>query len=97
MDYPVQHACGILGALPSSERIKDVFELRDHVVTDYSDCVRSFITIRDARIRELVEREMNDGALWPDPLIQLNPSFEPSIDGVGCLRVMGRRDDDWAR
>ena len=55
----------------------DVFELRNHVVTDYSDYVRSFITIRDARIRELVEREMNDGALWPDPLIQLNPSFEP--------------------
>jgi ATP-dependent helicase YprA (DUF1998 family) len=55
----------------------DVFKLRDRLTGDYADYVRSFIQIRDDRIREHVDREMTGGLLWPDPLIQLNPSFEP--------------------
>jgi hypothetical protein len=55
----------------------DVFSLRNEVIRDYGAYVRSFLTIRDDRIRDLVEREMSEGFLWPDPLIQLNPSFEP--------------------
>lgn len=54
----------------------DVFTLRNSVIGDYGDYVRSFLTIRDARIGRLVEEEMEGGFLWPDPLIQLNPSFE---------------------
>jgi len=55
----------------------DVFKLRDRLVKDYSSYVRSFINIRDNRIRDLVERKLQEGVLWPDPLIQLNPAFEP--------------------
>lgn len=55
----------------------DVFELRKRLTWDYSDYVRSFIRIRDADIRAKVEDELNEGLLWPEPLIQLNPSFEP--------------------
>ncbi len=55
----------------------DVFRLRNHVIADYSDYVRSFLTIRDERIRRLVQDEMAGGFLWPDPLIQLSPAFEP--------------------
>lgn len=55
----------------------DVFALRNGVVDDYSDYVRSFITIKDERIQQLVEQELADGALWPDPIVQLNPAFEP--------------------
>jgi len=60
----------------------NVFELRDRLIADYSDYVRSFINIKDHRIRETVESEMAAGFLWPEPLIQLNPAFEPgeSID-----------------
>lgn len=54
----------------------NVFQLRDRLVSDYSDYVRSFIHVRDERIRALVERELDQGLLWPEPLIQLNPSFE---------------------
>src|SRR6266566_6787255 len=54
----------------------NVFELRDRLTGDYSDFVRSFIHIRDDRIREAVQAELQGGLLWPDPLIQLNPSFE---------------------
>jgi ATP-dependent helicase YprA (DUF1998 family)/very-short-patch-repair endonuclease len=55
----------------------DVFELRERVIQDYDDYVRSFLIIKDPRIRQLVEDEMARGFLWPEPLIQLNPSFEP--------------------
>src|SRR3954465_3401792 len=55
----------------------NVFRLRDQLIAHYSDYVRSFIQIRDDRIREHVEQRLDDGMLWPDPLIQLNPSFEP--------------------
>jgi hypothetical protein len=56
----------------------DVFALRDRLIGDYADYVRSFIAIRDPRIREQVDRELEAGRLWPDPLIQLNPTFEPA-------------------
>ena len=55
----------------------DVFDLRERLVRDYASYVRSFINIRDKRIGETVERKLREGALWPDPLIQLNPAFEP--------------------
>ena len=55
----------------------DVFRLRDRVIKDYADYVRSFVQIRDRRIDEFVQKSLRDEVLWPQPLIQLNPSFEP--------------------
>ncbi len=55
----------------------DVFGLRQQVIQDYGDYVRSFIHIRDERINSHVERELRDGLLWPEPLLQLNPGFAP--------------------
>jgi hypothetical protein len=54
----------------------DVFELRKRLVEDYGSYVRSFIRIEDARVEEKVKQSLDEGLLWPDPLIQLNPSFE---------------------
>ena len=55
----------------------DVFALRDRLIEDYSSYIRSFINIQDQRVAEYVRQELERGLLWPDPLIQLNPSFEP--------------------
>ena len=55
----------------------DVFVLRNQLIYDYASYIRSFISISDDRIREHVDRELDEGLLWPDPLLQLNPSFEP--------------------
>jgi len=55
----------------------DVFSLREKVISDYGSYVRSFLTIKDAEIDRHVRDKMKEGFLWPDPLIQLNPSFEP--------------------
>jgi len=65
----------------------DVFDLRKRLVNDYASYVRSFINIRDERIGETVERKLREGALWPDPLIQLNPAFEP---GASIPEVVSR-------
>ena len=55
----------------------DVFDLRRNLVDSYANYIRSFIQIRDTRIEAKVREELNSGLLWPEPLIQLNPSFEP--------------------
>ena len=55
----------------------DVFELRERLIEDYGSYVRSFIRVRDPEIRRRVDEELNGGLLWPEPLIQLNPAFEP--------------------
>jgi len=55
----------------------NVFELRQRLVDDYADYTRSFVAIRDERIRERVDTELEQGLLWPDPIVQLNPAFEP--------------------
>ena len=60
----------------------DVFKLRDAMVRDYSEYLRSFLNIRDERIRAKVDEMFDSGLLWPEPLIQMNPNFEPgsSVD-----------------
>ncbi len=55
----------------------NVFELRKRLIADYGNFVRSFFHIQDSRIHQKVEEELAAGLLWPEPLIQLNPSFEP--------------------
>jgi len=55
----------------------DVFALRQRLIDDYAAYIRSFILIRDPRIDAKVDQDIKAGLLWPDPLIQLNPAFEP--------------------
>lgn len=55
----------------------NVFELRNRVVADYAGYVRSFLRIKDEHISAFIEESLRNGVLWPDPLIQLNPAFEP--------------------
>ena len=55
----------------------DVFHLRNRLVEDYASYTRSFIKIADERMHEKVETALADGALWPEPLLQLNPTFLP--------------------
>jgi superfamily II DNA/RNA helicase len=54
----------------------DIFKTHSHIVTDYATYIRSFLKIADPKIREVVETELSKGKLWPEPLLQFNPSFE---------------------
>jgi ATP-dependent helicase YprA (DUF1998 family) len=55
----------------------DVFKLNQQIVDDYSNYIQSFIRIKDDKIRQMVAEAMQNGLLWPEPLIQMNPSFAP--------------------
>ncbi|MFH1466560.1 MAG: DEAD/DEAH box helicase [Pseudomonadota bacterium] len=55
----------------------NVFDLRKSVIGEYADYVGSFVNILDERIRAHVDHEMQSEVLWPQPLVQLNPAFEP--------------------
>ncbi|MCL6559930.1 MAG: DEAD/DEAH box helicase, partial [Firmicutes bacterium] len=55
----------------------NVFVLNRHLIHDYSSYIRSFIQIRDDNINKYVQGSLDNGLLWPEPLIQLNPSFQP--------------------
>ncbi|HET6447304.1 MAG TPA: DEAD/DEAH box helicase [candidate division Zixibacteria bacterium] len=54
----------------------DVFHLRKELIADYKTYTESFVKILDPRIHDYVAEELESGALWPDPLLQLNPRFE---------------------
>jgi superfamily II DNA/RNA helicase len=58
----------------------DVFALRDSVVGEYRKFATSFTTIHAEDIRERVEAIYSEGRFWPDPLVQINPSYKPGLD-----------------
>lgn len=54
----------------------NVFQTHSEIVSDYATYIRSFLKIDDPAIRHAVEEALNQGKLWPEPLLQFNPSFE---------------------
>ena len=68
----------------------DVFDLRARLVADYQSYTRSFIKIRDEHISSFVDDALTAGAFWPEPLLQLNPTFLPGgpIDDLVSQRVL---------
>ena len=88
----------------------DVFDLGSRLVSDYRSYPRSFIRIRDPRIETFVEGILGAEGFWPEPLLQLNPTFRPggTIDDLvasgilhpECARILhtyrGRQGSDIA-
>lgn len=66
----------------------NIFDFRNDLIRDYQSYIRSFIRVRDPRIREYVDQSLAAGILWPEPLIQLNPSFEQG-DKIDDLIAQG--------
>ncbi|NGZ07813.1 MAG: DEAD/DEAH box helicase [Nitrospira sp. LK70] len=54
----------------------NIFETHSRIVSDYASYISSFIKISDPKIQEVVEGELSQGKLWPEPLLQFNPAFE---------------------
>lgn len=62
----------------------DAFGVLGEVLDDYESFVRGFLNIRDPDVFKTVEREIENGLLWPEPWLALNPAFE-SGGSVGDL------------
>jgi superfamily II DNA/RNA helicase len=54
----------------------NVFETHAKVKEEYAAYIRSFINIVDPEIRRKVDEALEQGRLWPEPLLQFNPGFE---------------------
>lgn len=75
-------------SLPSGQNVisMDAFTLHGKLIEDYSKYVRSFLRIRDERIVDFVDSYLKKGILWPEPLIQLSPSYEPGPTAQELVR-----------
>lgn len=85
----------------------DAFALRDKLIEEYKFYINSHIHIDDSRIARLVSTALSEGALWPDPLVELNPAYKKSStiselisDGMlhsECERIFAKKDGDFPR
>jgi ATP-dependent helicase YprA (DUF1998 family) len=66
-----------------------LFDLHRAALDEYRSFVRSYINIADARIRTYVDEQLSETSpLWPEPLIQLSPTYEYGSD-VDALAGQG--------
>ena len=82
----------------------NIFDLRDTTIDDYRDFIRGFVNIRDARVRQEVDSALDEGRLWPEPWLSLNPKFAPGgtisdlvTNGVlhsECDRIFRQKTDN---
>lgn len=56
--------------------MKNIFDLHKDILDDYKLYIDSFINIADKKILDTVKRDFDSGNLYPEPLVQFNPSFE---------------------
>lgn len=54
----------------------NIFNLHSGIIDDYKSYIESFLSIKDERIKQKVNEEISKGHLWPEPLIQFNPTFQ---------------------
>jgi len=54
----------------------NIFKVHNQVISDYANYISSFIDIADEQIRTVVQDNLTNNRLYPEPLIQFNPSFE---------------------
>lgn len=64
----------------------NIFNFRNKLIEHYSSYVRSFFEIKDPLILKQVEEQFETGLLWPDVLLQLNPSFEAGATTSGLIK-----------
>lgn len=53
----------------------DVFQFREHIVAEYEQFTRSFTQINSPDIRDYVNAQYTKQKYWPEPLIQINPTY----------------------
>lgn len=56
----------------------NTIQTHKEVVDNYRSYLKSFLSIRDERIKEKVEKAFNSDGFLPEPLIQFNPEYEKS-------------------
>ena len=74
----------------------DVFSLRDSIVSEYKNFATSFTTIFADDLRQQIEAIYATDRFWPEPLIQINPSYRrtTTVDALAENGVLQGRTAD---
>ena len=54
----------------------DILNFHKTLIDQYKSYIQSFVNIKDPSILRFVEAEFENKKLWPEPLVQFNPTFE---------------------
>ena len=74
----------------------NVFDTHRQVLDDYRQYITSFINISDPEIRRVVDESLDEGRLWPAPLLQFNPAYE-QVGDIEEIAASGLLHDDCHR
>ncbi len=55
--------------------MRSIFEFRNKIISEFKAFSLSFTKVSAPDIKEYVNREYADGIYWPEPLVQINPSY----------------------
>jgi len=68
---------------PSPQTL-DIFNLRDGVIDDYRRYIERFLKIRDLRVEEFVDQELERENCGLTPLVQPNPAYKSGSTVTWC-------------
>lgn len=54
----------------------DILNFHKKLIDNYKSYIQSFLNIKDPSILKFVDNEISNKKLWPEPLVQFNPTFE---------------------
>lgn len=54
----------------------DILNFHKKLIDNYKSYIQSFLNIKDPSILKFVDNEIGNKKLWPEPLVQFNPTFE---------------------
>jgi ATP-dependent helicase YprA (DUF1998 family) len=57
----------------------NILHFHTKLIQNYKSYIQSFLNIKDPRISKFVDTEIHDKKLWPEPLVQFNPTFEKGV------------------
>lgn len=57
----------------------NILNIHQEILSGYRSYIESFIEIFDDDIRLEVEGRLEDGTLWPEPLVQFNPAYQRAL------------------
>jgi len=54
----------------------NILNFHNKLIQNYKTYIQSFLNIKDPSILNFVDNEIGNKKLWPEPLVQFNPTFE---------------------
>jgi superfamily II DNA/RNA helicase len=54
----------------------NILKFHSKLIENYRNYIQSFLNIKDPEISKFVDTEIQNKKLWPDPLVQFNPTYQ---------------------